>query len=177
MSALVELVGETMLRIDPRLSAEELAADVHRAAGVPRRIDDTVVVYLEKDLLLTRPAVLRRVARYVAELVPPGVDRLGSTVGLSLLLGTAVSLEIGLPLVVVDGDAVQGTWYPGEVVTPIEDIVLSGASAETTVRSLRGAGLLVRDVVVAVDRAEGAATRLAANDVALRAVFALPMSA
>ena len=176
MSALVELVGETMLRIDPRLSAEELAADVHRAAGVPRRIDDTVVVYLEKDLLLApggaptgRP--LRRGARAPGRR-PPGVD--GRAV---VAARTAVSLEIGLPLVVVDGEAVQGTWYPGEVVTPIEDIVLSGASAETTVRSLRGAGLVVRDVVVAVDRAEGAATRLAANDVALRAVFALPMSA
>lgn len=177
MSTLVELIGGSDLRIDARLSAEELAADLHRAAGIPRREGGTVITYLDKDFLLTRPSLLRRVARQVAEIVPDGIDRLASTAGMSLLLGTAVSLEVGLPLVVVDGQRVRGARYPGEVVAPIEDVLRTGATALSTVEVLRSAGLVVNDVVAAVDRVSGAALLLAAHDITVRALFDMPMGA
>jgi orotate phosphoribosyltransferase len=94
---------------------------------------------------------------------------------MSLLLGTAVSLEVGLPVVVVDGHQVRGARYAGEIVVPIEDVVLSGATALSTVQVLRSVGLIVNDVVAAVDRGSGASKLLAADDVTIRAVFHMPM--
>src|SRR3954465_9283713 len=60
--------------------------------------------YIDKYLFTTRPELLRRIARALAALVPAGVDRLAGTVLGAVPLATALSLETGLPMVMVRSD-------------------------------------------------------------------------
>jgi hypothetical protein len=57
--------------------------------------------YFDKYLFETKPNLLRRVASFLAELVPPGTDRLAGPELGGVALATAVSLELGLPFVIV----------------------------------------------------------------------------
>src|SRR5437763_17117872 len=58
-------------------------------------------VYFDKFRFLADPALLRDVAAAVRELVPEGVTHLASPEGAATLLLSAVSLETGLPMVMV----------------------------------------------------------------------------
>ena len=57
--------------------------------------------YFDKYLFETKPNLLRRVASFLAELVPQGTDRLAGPELGGVALATAVSLDLGLPFVIV----------------------------------------------------------------------------
>src|SRR6516225_8154319 len=90
--------------------------------------------YFDKYLFETRPDLLRRVGRGLAALVPAGTQRLAAPELGAVLLGGAVSLETGLPLVLVrkgakgygTGRGLEGALDPGDRVTVIEDVLTTG---------------------------------------------------
>ena len=57
--------------------------------------------YFDKYLFETKPSILRRLAAFMAELVPPGTDRIAGPELGAVALATALSLEMGLPFVIV----------------------------------------------------------------------------
>jgi len=57
--------------------------------------------YFDKFLFETEPAMLRRLGRHLAALVPSDTQRLAAPELGAVLLGGAVSMETGLPLVLV----------------------------------------------------------------------------
>lgn len=70
--------------------------------------------------VFTRPAVLRRLARVMAQHVPPGTDRLVALEGGDSPLAAAVALTTGVPFVLVDGeDAPFGELHAAEQVVVI----------------------------------------------------------
>src|SRR5690242_10249274 len=93
--------------------------------------------YIDKYLFTTRPELLKRIARALAPLVPSEVDRLAGTVLGAVPLATALSLETGLPMVMVRSDKpkdygtnkqIEGTLEPGERVVLVEDVVTTGGA-------------------------------------------------
>src|SRR5919202_2144032 len=90
--------------------------------------------YFDKYLFETKPGILRRVALWLAGMIPPDTDRLAGPELGAVALTTAVSLETGLPFVIVKKQAkaygtsrpVEGELYPGERVTIIEDVLTTG---------------------------------------------------
>jgi orotate phosphoribosyltransferase len=150
----------------------ELRADIVRAAYVE---GDFVLTgglrrgyYFDKYLFETRPAILRRLGRFLAELVPQETDRLAAPALGAVALGTTVSLELGLPLVIVRPDAepgseraIEGEIYTDEEVTLIEDVVVTGNRALRASSRVSDTGAKVRHVVAVLDRREGAAERFA----------------
>lgn len=135
--------------------------------------------YFDKYLFETKPSILRRLAVFLAELVPPGIDRIAGPELGAVPLATALSLEIGLPFVIVKkgqkayatGNQVEGELYPSERVLLIEDVVTTGSQAIESGAILRRAGAVLTDVLVVVDREEGAEQALAAEGYHLRALF------
>jgi orotate phosphoribosyltransferase len=135
--------------------------------------------YFDKYLFETKPSILRRLAVFMAEMVPSSVDRIAGPELGAVPLTTAISLELGLPFVIVKkkqkGYAttkqVEGELYPGERVLLIEDIVTTGSQSIESGTILRQAGAVVSDVLVVVDREEGAAQNLAAEGYQLHALF------
>jgi orotate phosphoribosyltransferase len=119
--------------------------------------------YFDKFLFETEPALLKRIGKHLAELVPQETQRLAAPELGAVLLGGAVSLETGLPLILVRKEPkgygtakqLEGRLEAGEKVTVIEDVVTTGGDSLRSVQVLREAGLEVIHLVVVLDRGEG----------------------
>ena len=136
-------------------------------------------IYVNLRLLISNPRALQRCARVMHEtivtlqtMLHPKVHPFQRVCGIpfgGLHLATAYSLRSRVPLVYVhpakerNGDRVwvEGLYNPGETVLLIDDLVTSGGGVIETARFLReNADLHVRDVLVLLDRQEGAREQL-----------------
>jgi orotate phosphoribosyltransferase len=168
----LDLLAEHRVRLPRNEALSELRDDIVRAAYVE---GDFVLTgglrrsyYFDKYLFETRPAILRRLGRFLADLVPRDTDRLAAPALGAVALGTAVSLELGLPLVIVRPDsepgssrAIEGELYAHEEVTLIEDVVVTGDRALRAASRVAGAKARVSHIAAVLDRQEGAAERFA----------------
>lgn len=119
--------------------------------------------YFDKFLFETEPTLLKRLATHLSELVPRETQRLAAPELGAVLLGGAVSMETGLPLVLVRKEPkgygtakqLEGRVTSGERITVIEDVVTTGGDALRSVHVLRDAGLEVLCLVAVLDRGEG----------------------
>jgi orotate phosphoribosyltransferase len=119
--------------------------------------------YFDKFLFETDPVLLQRIGRHLADLVPKETQRLAAPELGAVLLGGAVSMETGLPLLLVrkepkgygTGKQLEGRFDAGERVTVIEDVVTTGGDSLRSIQVLRDAGLEVIHLVVVLDRGEG----------------------
>jgi orotate phosphoribosyltransferase len=119
--------------------------------------------YFDKFLFETDPALLKRLGEHLAELVPPQTQRLAAPELGAVLLGGAVSMATGLPLVLVRKEPkgygtskqIEGHLEVGDRVTVIEDVVTTGGDSLRSAQVLRDAGADVIHLVVVLDRGEG----------------------
>ena len=119
--------------------------------------------YFDKFLFETEPALLKRLGESLAPLVPKATQRLAAPELGAVLLGGAVSMETGLPLLLVRKEPkgygtakqIEGRYMAAERVTVIEDVVTTGGDSLRSVQVLRDAGLDVIHLVVVLDRGEG----------------------
>ncbi len=140
-------------------------------------------IYLDLRQLAAHPAVLRRVAQaYAAILRELTFDRLAGVPYAALPIVTAVALEMNRPFVYPRREAkeygtqalVEGEYHAGECVVVIDDLATTGGSKLEAIQRLESVGLRVRDIVVLIDRGQGAATALAQAGYCLHAVVTLP---
>ena len=119
--------------------------------------------YFDKFLFETDPALLKRLGEELASLVPTTTQRLAAPELGAVLLGGAVSMATGLPLLLVRKEPksygtarqIEGRVAKGERITVIEDVVTTGGDSLRSVQVLRDAGLDVIHLVVVLDRGEG----------------------
>jgi orotate phosphoribosyltransferase len=138
--------------------------------------------YLDKYRFETEPRLLAGLGRELAALVREhgGAPELlaGPELG-AVPLASAVSMEAGLPFVIVrkeakeygTGNRLEGVFAPGQRVCVIEDVVTSGGALLSAVEALRAAGLDVSAAICVVDRQEGGADAIAAAGVSFTALF------
>jgi orotate phosphoribosyltransferase len=119
--------------------------------------------YFDKFLFETDPALLRRLGKQLGALVPKETQRLAAPELGAVLLGGVVSMETGLPLVLVRKEPkgygtskqIEGRFEIGDRVTVIEDVVTTGGDSLRSAQVLRDAGVEVIHLVVVLDRGEG----------------------
>jgi orotate phosphoribosyltransferase len=136
-------------------------------------------VYFDKFRFLTRPDLLRDLAREVAKLLPEGTNHLAAPEGAATLLVAAVSLETGLPVAVVRKEAkaygtmeqIEGHAPTGAQAVLIEDVSTTGHQVLAAARVLQAAGVEVTRIVLAIDRGGADHLRRAGYDVAAVAVL------
>jgi orotate phosphoribosyltransferase len=139
------------------LAASELHGDFVLSSGARSS------VYFDKFRFLTDPALLREVAKAVADLLPAGVTTLGAPEGAAMLLVAAVALETGLPVTVVRKEPkaygtrsqVEGTLEPSARVALIEDVSTTGHQVRRAAEVLGAAGATIDLIVLAIDRGGG----------------------
>ncbi|MEW5718383.1 MAG: orotidine-5'-phosphate decarboxylase [Chloroflexota bacterium] len=139
-------------------------------------------IYLDLRQLVAHPKILRRVARaYARKLRELKFDRLAGIPYAALPIATAIALEMDRPLIYPRREAkeygtrasIEGKFAPGETVVVVDDLATTGGSKIETIEKLTSAGLIVRDVVVLIDREQGARASLAAAGYALHAIVTL----
>lgn len=128
----------------------------------------TSPIYLDLRLLISYPEALRQAtAVYQTILAQLHFDLLAAAPMAGLPLGTALCLELNMPLIYPrktaksygTGKAIEGKWAVGQTAVVIDDLITSGDSILQAIASLKAAGLVVKDAVVLVDREqEGAET-------------------
>ncbi len=119
--------------------------------------------YFDKFLFETEPDLLRRLGKHLAALIPKETQRLAAPELGAILLGGVVSLETGLPLVLVRKEPkgygtskqIEGRLAANDRITLIEDVVTTGGDSLRSAQVLRDAGADVIHLVVVLDRGEG----------------------
>lgn len=132
--------------------------------------------YIDIKAASTRPRILRRIAEEMARHVD-GTRVAGMELG-AVPIATAVALQTDLPFCILrkkprehgTGSQIEGEVKPGETVTVVEDVATTGGSIIQSVKLLRAAGAVVKRAIVVVDREEGAAEGLKAENVELVAL-------
>lgn len=138
--------------------------------------------YVDLRVVISHPDVLARVGTLMAEAVGHcRADRIAGIPYAGLPLAVATSLAGGVPLVYPRREEkdygtrrrIEGAFTPGEHVVVIDDIITDGASKIEAIAPLEEAGLVVRDLVILVDREQGGRELLAARGYVLHAVLTI----
>jgi uridine monophosphate synthetase len=139
-------------------------------------------IYLDLRRLVSFPAALRVVALAYAELLKGiSFDLLAGIPYAALPIATAVGLEMNRPVIYPRREAkeygtkamVEGAFAPGQTAAVIDDLATTGGTKIESIEKLTSAGLSVRDIVVLIDREQGAGKLLAEAGFRLHAVATL----
>lgn len=163
-------------------NSKQLLIDSLKVCGAVRFGDFTLAsgkkstYYIDIKKASTDPVTLKTIAQEAAKLID-GIraDAVGGVVLGGVPLATAVSLESGLPLLLIrkeDKSYGTGGRFVGELreglqVLLLEDVTTSGGSVKDAIEAIRAQGGKVDTVVTVVDRESGATESLASMGVRL----------
>lgn len=169
-------------------SAEEALALALYDSGAVRfgefrlKSGKTSPIYIDLRVLASHPTVLSAVAEAYARLLRQiGYDRIAAIPYAAMPIGAAVSLLTGKPMIYPRREvkeygtrrAVEGVYQPGDTAVILDDLATTGGSKIEAAQALEAEGIRARDVVVLIDREQGAAEELAQAGYALHCAFTL----
>lgn len=136
-------------------------------------------IYIDMRRIISFPDVYQYVVDLMwQEMKDKEVDHVGGVPYAALPLASGIALLYHKSMLMprkevkVHGAArsVEGVFKEGDSVVLIEDVVTSGGSSLKAIEQLKNASLHVKDVVVFMDRQQGARQKLANEGIALHAV-------
>jgi uridine monophosphate synthetase len=139
-------------------------------------------IYLDLRQFVSHPNLLARAAAlYVPMMRNLSFDRIAGLPYAALPIATAISLQTGWPMIYPRKEVkeygtkaqIEGLHNAGERIAMIDDVVTTGGAKLEALEKLRGAGLVVEDLVVLVDRESGGAESLKELGVKLHAAARL----
>ena len=139
-------------------------------------------IYIDLRRLVAFPGWMTQVAAaYIRQLKSLEFDCIAGLPYAALPIATAISLQGNWPMIYPRkevksyGTAVQieGIYQPGETVVVIDDLATTGGSKFEAIEKLTEAGLVVKDVVVLIDRESGAKESLEEAGFHMHALFTL----
>jgi orotate phosphoribosyltransferase len=169
--------GDELFEVSPEQRRRELIDDLRRGGYLRHAAaaGEDAAWYFDKYLVLSRPALLARAARVLADLVPGEAERLVVTDVATSALGTALSQQTGIGLLFAtlseDTMKLHGELFSNLRAVLIQDVVHTGSRALAEARGLEEVGADVVCVVALLDRESGGAARLGEEGHLLRALF------
>jgi orotate phosphoribosyltransferase len=135
--------------------------------------------YFDKYRFETRPDLLAPVAALIAGRLGTGVDRIAGPELGAVAIATAVSLQSGVPFIIVRSEAkgygtghrIEGPHEPGDAVVVLEDVLTTGGSVINAAQAVAAAGCRVARIIGVVDREEGAREAIKAAGYEMDAIF------
>jgi len=139
-------------------------------------------IYIDLRQIITYPKLLEQIgAAYLPLLKELKFDRIAGLPYAAIPIATAVSLQGNYPMIYPRKEVksygtkaeIEGEYHAGETVVVIDDLATTGGSKFEAIEKLTGVGLLVKDVVVLVDRQSGAKESLAQAGYSMHAVLTI----
>jgi len=139
-------------------------------------------IYIDLRQIISHPSLLARVAEaYLPILQRLTFNRLAGLPYAAIPIATAISIAGNYPMIYPRKEAksygtkaeIEGEYHAGETAVIIDDLATTGGSKFEAIEKLTGAGLVVKDVVVLVDRQSGAKESLEQAGFHLHAVLTI----
>jgi len=139
-------------------------------------------IYVDLRRVITHPPLLRRIgAAYIEILKSLEFDRIAAVPYAAIPIATSIALQGGLAMIYPRKEAkeygtraeIEGEYKAGETAVLIDDLATTGGSKFEAIEKLKTAGLIVKDVVVLIDRQSGARETLQQAGYALHAVVTI----
>lgn len=139
-------------------------------------------IYIDLRRIISHPNLLADVAQaYLPLLSKLQFSRIAGLPYAAIPLATAISLAGNSPMISPRKEAktygtkaeVEGEYHAGETVVVIDDLATTGGSKFEAIEKLTGVGLVVRDIVVLVDRQSGAKESLEQAGYSMHAVLTI----
>jgi uridine monophosphate synthetase len=139
-------------------------------------------IYIDLRRIISYPKLLAEVAQAYLPLISSlQFSRLAGLPYAAIPIATAISLTGNYPMIYPRKEVksygtkaeIEGEYHPGEIALVVDDLATTGGSKFEAIEKLTGAGLVVKDVVVLVDRQSGAKESLAEAGYAMHAVLTI----
>jgi uridine monophosphate synthetase len=139
-------------------------------------------VYIDLRQIITYPKLLEQIgAAYLPLLKELTFDRIAGLPYAAIPIATAISLAGNYPMIYPRKEVktygtkaeIEGEYHAGETIVVIDDLATTGGSKFEAIEKLTAAGLVVKDVVVLVDRQSGAKESLAQAGYSMHAVLTI----
>lgn len=139
-------------------------------------------IYIDLRQIITYPKLLADIAQaYLPLLASLQFLRIAGLPYAAIPIATAISLAGDYPMIYPRKEAkaygtkaeIEGEFHAGETVVVIDDLATTGGSKFEAIEKLTGVGLVVKDVVVLVDRQSGAKESLEQAGYSLHAVLTI----
>jgi len=139
-------------------------------------------IYIDLRQIISYPKLLAEVAQaYLPILSNLEFSRIAGLPYAAIPIATAISLAGNYPMIYPRKEVkaygtkaeIEGEYHAGETVVVIDDLATTGGSKFEAIEKLTGARLVVKDVVVLVDRQSGAKESLAEAGYAMHAVLTI----
>ncbi len=139
-------------------------------------------IYVDLRVIVSYPEILKSVSEAMWEKINNlEFDLICGVPYTALPIATAMSITHNLPMVMRRKEikdygtkkAIEGAFTAGQKVLIVEDLVTSGLSVFETTEPLEHEGLKVTDVVVLLNREQGAEENLKNKNLILHAVFTI----
>jgi uridine monophosphate synthetase len=139
-------------------------------------------IYIDLRQIISHPKLLADIAQaYLPILSILQFSRIAGLPYAAIPIATPISLAGNYPMVYPRKEVktygtkaeIEGEYHAGETILVIDDLATTGGSKFEAIEKLTGAGLVVKDVVVLVDRQSGAKESLAQAGYSMHAVLTI----
>jgi uridine monophosphate synthetase len=139
-------------------------------------------IYIDLRQVITYPGLLAEIAHaYLPILSTLHFSRIAGLPYAAIPIATAISLAGDYPMIYPRKEVktygtkaeIEGEYHAGETVVVIDDLATTGGSKFEAIEKLTGVGLVVKDVVVLVDRQSGAKESLEQAGYSMHAVLTI----
>ena len=139
-------------------------------------------IYIDLRQIISHPKLLAEIAQaYLPILSSLRFSRIAGLPYAAIPIATAISLAGDYPMIYPRKEVktygtkaeIEGEYHAGETVLVIDDLATTGGSKFEAIEKLTGVGLVVKDIVVLVDRQSGAKESLAQAGYSMHAVLTI----
>ena len=139
-------------------------------------------IYIDMRRIITYPQLLKQIGEaYLPLLKDLKFDRIAGLPYAAIPIASAITLAGNYPMIYPRKEVktygtkaeIEGDYHEGETIVVIDDLATTGGSKFEAIEKLTGVGLIVKDVVVLVDRQSGAKESLAQAGYSMHAVLTI----